>query len=171
MNPIQYSIVRTVEGRSTTRQGPVERVEYVRAIITRNHYRPNQRVDFPKSGITSIPYMRDNLNSIPGDDRGHIVGSIFGGPPVGYNMFPQHRSVNRNLQQDHIVLDWRETERAMQDYLSKDKGYIQWDVALEYSNATTGRPHAIIFRALFYDHDGVKRNELSGHIRNFKKDF
>ncbi|CAF2505214.1 unnamed protein product [Rotaria sp. Silwood2] len=162
-NPIQESIVRQLPRGLFAH---TERVEFVIARITPRHYNPNNRVDFPSSGSTSTQYMRTNLNALAGDERGHIVASVFGGPPVAYNMFPQHRSLNRNYRASHILVDWFEAEARIRQHLGNNRGDVQWEVALSYDDLNTGRPTSVSFSATFYDRNGAVVDRLEGTLRN-----
>ncbi|UJR08796.1 hypothetical protein I4U23_013052 [Adineta vaga] len=133
-NPIQQTIVRTVTHGRFTGRVQTERVEFVVATITPLHYRRNHRVNFPDSGNTSTDYMRQNMNGLVEDERDHIVASMFSGPPELYNMFPQHRSLNRNYRQSHLLVDWYQTELRIREHLENNRGSVRWEVALSYDD-------------------------------------
>ncbi|CAF2869093.1 unnamed protein product [Rotaria sp. Silwood2] len=162
-NPIQESVVRRLPRGLF---GYTERVEFVIARITPRHYNPNNRVNFPSSGSTSTQYMRTNLNALSGDERGHIVASVFNGPPAAYNMFPEHRSLNRNYRASHILIDWFEAEGRIRQHLQNNIGDVQWEVALSYDDLNTGRPTSVSFAAIFYDRNGAVVDRLEGTLRN-----
>ncbi len=124
MNPIQESIVRTIT-ISSAEQSQIDRVEFLRTTIVAAHYHPNHGVNFPNTGNTGIQHMRDNLNALPEDDRGHLVGPVFSGPATAYNMFPQHHSVNHDYKQIHIVNSWCDIERRMRSYQTNNQEYIR----------------------------------------------
>lgn len=164
-NPIQESVVRRIPtGRPG--QSHTERVEFVSATITPLHYRRNERTNFPNSGNTSLTYMRENLNGLEHDERGHTVASMFSGPPHFYNMFPQQRGLNRNFQAVHLLTDWYETELRMREHLEDNRGTVRWEIALSYANENTGRPHAVNYAAIFYDHHNIEINRIEGRLRN-----
>ena len=166
-NPIEEVIVRTIDDRWAFIGGRItERVEYLRAEIHPRHYRPNTRIDFPDSGNTSTQYMRANMNAVNGDERGHIVASVLGGPPFLYNMFPQHRSSNRNYLSTHFLTDWYNTEREMAQFLSQNRGYIRWTVALAYDDDNSARPTRIAFEATFLNNQNQVVTRLFGTQQN-----
>ena len=165
-NPIQGSLLRTITHGPFWARRTTERVELVAATITPLHYRANNRVDFPNSGNTSTQYMRDNLDALPEDERGHVVASMFTGPPVLYNMFPQHRSVNRNYQGSHILVDWYQTELRMREFLENNRGYVRWEVALSYDDLNTGRPSSLTYSAIFYNFQNREVDRITGTLRN-----
>ena len=165
-SPIQASVVRSIARGFFPARHQTERVELVVATITPLHYRRNNRVDFPNSGNTSTQYMRDNLNALPEDERGHVVASMFSGPPELYNMFPQHRGVNRNYQESHILFDWYQTELRMQEHLENNAGYVRWGVALSYDDLTTGRPSSMTYAAIFYNFQNQQIDQITGVLRN-----
>ena len=165
-NPIQGTLVRTLTRGPFWARRYTERVELVAATISPLHYRANNRVDFPSSGNTSSQYMRDNLDGLAEDERGHIVASMFSGPPELYNLFPQHRGVNGNYQESHILVDWYQTELRMRDHLSNNRGYVRWEVALSYDNLTTGRPSSLTYSAIFYNFQNQEVDRITGTLRN-----
>ena len=165
-SPIQASVVRRIRRGSFSSPTYMERVELVAATINPLHYRPNNRIDFPNSGNTSTQYMRDNLDAIPGDERGHVVASMFSGPPQPYNMFPQHRGVNRNFHESHILFDWYETELRMREFLENNRGYVRWEIALSYDNFTTGRPTSMLYSAIFFNFQDQEVYQITGVLRN-----
>ncbi|CAF1285358.1 unnamed protein product, partial [Didymodactylos carnosus] len=163
-NPIEESIVRPIRG-GLFNQVRTERVEFVHARIRPQHYRPNNRVNFG-GGNTSTEYMRQHMNALPGDERGHIVASVFSGPPQLYNMFPQHNSMNRNYHASHLLVDWRETENRMQRHLANGGGDIVWNVGFSYDNLQTARPTSVTYSATFYDRNGNIVDRIEGTLRN-----
>ena len=165
-NPIQASVVRTLTRGSFFNRRYTERVELVAATITPLHYRRNDRVDFLQSGNTSTPYMRENLDAVQGDERGHVVASMFSGPPQLHNMFPQHRGVNREYGASHILISWHQTELRMRDFLRDNRGYVRWEVVLSYDNLTTGRPSSITYSAVFYNFQDEEVDRITGTVRN-----
>lgn len=165
-NPIQGSLVRSITHGPFWNRRTTERVEVVAATITPLHYRRNNRVDFPDSGNTSTQYMRDYLNALSEDERGHIVASMFTGPPQLYNLFPQHRGVNRNYRESHILVDWYQTEIRMREFLDNNRGYVRWEVALSYDDLTTGRPTSLTYSAVFYNFQNQEVDRITGVLRN-----
>ena len=165
-NPIQGSVVRTITHGFLFGRRQTERVELVAATITPLHYRRNNRVDFANSGNTSTQYMRDNLDGLTTDERGHIVASMFSGPPQLYNMFPQHRGVNRNYQESHILVDWYQTEIRIREHLENNRGYVRWEVALSYDNLDVGRPTSLTYSAVFYNFQHQVVDRITGTLRN-----
>ena len=165
-NPIQGTLVRTLTRGPIWNRRYTERVELVAATITPLHYQRNNRVDFPSSGNTSTQYMRDNLDGLAEDERGHVVASMFSGPPELYNMFPQHRGVNRNYQESHILVDWYQTELRMREHLENNRGYVRWEVALSYDNLITGRPSSLTYSAIFYNFQNQEVDRITGTLRN-----
>jgi len=170
-NPIELSVVRTLTHGIWPFQRTTERVELVAATITPLHYRRNNRVDFPDSGNTSTTYMRNNLNAFTTDERGHVVASMFSGPPELYNMFPQHRGLNRNYRESHLLVDWYQTEIRMREFLENNRGYIRWEVALSYNDDNTGRPDSVVYDAIFYNFQNQEVDRITGRLRNCEGDM
>ncbi|OXA48328.1 hypothetical protein Fcan01_16902 [Folsomia candida] len=155
-NPVQ-----TVYRRVFNSAQNLTRTEGIDATIQRNHFRPNNRVDFPQSAIT---YMRRNLNSLRNEEAGHLVMAALGGPPETYNLVPQHPTVNRNVGAGNRPVeffsnDWRSVENRMLTFFragqpGADGGHIRWRVVIFYRDENTGRPHVFQYLAQFYDANG-----------------
>ena len=98
---------------------------------------------------------------------GHLVASMYGGPPELYNMVPQDRSMNRNYNSVWILNDWRSTEFRIRDWLRKDRGYVHLEVVLGYNDdLSRGRPQNFIYRAVFYSHSDEEQDTWEGDQRN-----
>lgn len=157
-NPIEVSFVRDIPSGA-------QRVEYIIARYAPRHLNLNNRVNFPPSGNTSTEYMRSHLDGMTTDERGHLVGNFGSGPPLWYNLVPQHRSVNRNYMSRWILNDWYNIEQRIQSHLVSG-GEVQWQVAMSYVDSTTGRPYEFTYEAIFYDSQGNQVDSIFGSLHN-----
>lgn len=118
---------------STGRNG-IERVTHLEAVIRTDHVGVSRR-----SFGTDINHAFA-LSSNPGDERGHLLGSQFSGPPVLYNLGAQTRQVNRNVGFESVLDTWYGEERKVRTFL--DMGgdrKVNWKVDLLY-NDDSNRP-------------------------------
>jgi len=91
------------------RQGTNGRAEYVRAIINPSDLNKGESTSKNQTLAKKIKEMGKN-----GDDCGHIVASVLGGPMKAYNLFPQNLAINRG--------EFRTTVEAhMQNFLKLGK--------------------------------------------------
>lgn len=141
---------------------PVYRTEYASALFMPSDHRPNEQEDFPSSGNTSTTYMRNNLNAQSGDERGHIIPNVLGGPPVSHNMAPQPASINRNVGRDPTNDNWRKNEQEMTTYLRKGLGYVRYDVSMEYPTDNSGKPTSFHWTTKYYNKNGAVLRTTSG---------
>jgi len=67
------------------------------------------------------------------DEKGHLVGSQFGGPAEAYNLVPMSNSQNRNFHSTYIsTFSFYDLEMRMSDYLSLQCGMIDFEVHINY---------------------------------------
>ena len=141
---------------------PVYRTEFVSAIFMPTDHHPNERNDFPSTGNTSKSYMQQNLNAQSGDERGHLIPSVLGGPAVSHNMAPQPASVNRNVGRHPNNGNWYKNEREMVSYLKAGNGFIRHEVQPTYADNNSGRPTSFKWVTAYYDTSGSLIRTVSG---------
>lgn len=129
---IPIHLVETNKG-----QGGILRVTYLEAVIKPQHLKSRARVNFPRSGEVEKHFKAVRAQ---GDERGHLVGSQFSGPPTIFNLSPQSPRVNRNLNFQAITTDWFKTECEVAKFLAKGGNrFVMWSVTLSYMG-TLNRP-------------------------------
>lgn len=83
------------------------------------------------------------------DERGHVVASAFGGPIESWNLVPQHKSVNRKINDQNSMLNrWEEFERWARDQLGKKNGSpVKFTINVFYAITNGCRPIAFKIEA------------------------
>ncbi|XP_060535058.1 type VII secretion system protein EssD-like [Cylas formicarius] len=75
----------------------------------------NTRTDFKSSRFDT---RMTQLDKRPGDEKGHILASVFGGPAEIWNLAPQADNVNKRLlKKNSILVGWYECEKWIQGNL------------------------------------------------------
>lgn len=140
----------------------LERIDYLRAEIHPRHVTTNQRVNFPTSGALGQKF--ENIKE-PGDERGHLVGSQFSGPPEWYNLSPQNSRVNRNLGYQSITTDWYGTECEVRKFLDQGGSrHVVWEVYMTYQG-DSNRSHEYHLKVDFIKNGKIEKS-IDTRIRN-----
>lgn len=146
----------------TDPNNPIKRVEYtvgannvklvkkLHAEIRASHYKKNDRHSFTKSGE---PERIFRATSAPGDERGHLVASMFSGPTEWYNLSAQSKRVNRNVGSRWLITDWYGCEAEVRDFLEGGENRcVSWDVDVNYGDAARpNRPKSYRLRINYYE--------------------
>lgn len=152
--------IRVVE--TSIGRGGLERIAHLQAEIYPRHKTTNQRVDFPTSGEIEKYFKAIKAD---GDERGHLVGSQFSGPPKWYNLSPQNARVNRNAGYQSLTTDWYGTECEMAKFLAQGgKRFVSWTVDMTFIG-DSNRPNEYHLQVDFFD--GKKKiDSIDTHIEN-----
>ena len=121
-------------------QGANGRAETVHAIIRAIDLRTGERTSKDRRLAAQIRAMGK-----PGDNCGHIVARVLGGPMKPYNLFPQNAEVNSGEFRDYV-------EDHMQKYLeidSNDEHSVDYQVQLVYETPDDTRPTKLRFKISF----------------------
>ena len=121
-------------------QGANGRAETVHAVILKKDLNTGEPTSKDQKLAAKIRAMGKT-----GDDCGHIVANILGGPMQAYNLFPQNLSKNRGEFKSTV-------EAHMQKFLEADqKGdrSVDYLATLVYANSNDTRPTMIKFEIRF----------------------
>jgi hypothetical protein len=150
--------------------GHWSRVESVNAVIDPRHLRTRDGRNFTAA---DREYMRQFLGAIQEDEAGHLVAATLGGTSDRYNLAPQHRTLNRNVNEGnnpHILSAWFPEENKIRRFLNDHPtGHVEWRVQAEYANEEQGRPISFRFESIYFiDNVHVNGNDFDtiGNIRN-----
>lgn len=112
------------------------RVISLEAKITPDHLKT--KMHFPRTGKVQQHFLAVKSD---GDERGHLLGAQFSGPPDILNLSPQSPVVNRNEGYQALTTDWYNTECEVAEFLGKggDKDYVSWKVTMSY-DGDSNRP-------------------------------
>lgn len=145
------------------------RVQSVHAIITPKTL--TARTSDREFNSADKTFMKTFLNSGKDDEAGHLIAATLGGTKSRYNLSPQHKTLNRNVNEasnPHILGAWFTEENKIRSFLQKTpKGKVDWTVTCEYENPTASRPSNFKFVSI-YTNDGKKVSNMDtvGSIRN-----
>ena len=126
------------------RQGANGRAEMVHAVITAKDLHTGQSTKTNRYLAKKIRAM-----GVPGDNCGHIVAAVLGGPMQAYNLFPQNEDINSN---DFI----NNVEGHMQKFLEQDikdgtnERKIDYKAELTYKDDLATRPDSLRFEIKFF---------------------
>ena len=126
------------------RQGKNGRAEYVHAII-----HPSDLHTGEPTSVNSKLAKEIRALGKSGDDCGHIVANVLGGPMLPYNLFPQNLSKNRGEFKNTV-------EGHMQKFLEMDKENkkskyeVDYQATLVYDKDSDTRPTQLKFAIKFY---------------------
>lgn len=116
-------------------------------------------------------FMKKYLNARAEDEAGHLVAATLGGTRARSNLSPQHRTLNRNhneQQNPHTLNSWFTEENKIRNYLqTHPQGRVDWIVTANYDTLTTGRPSSFTFSSTYWDNNvRVRSRDTFGSIRN-----
>lgn len=98
-----------------------------------------------------VSVRMDWMNSLPGDERGHLVAASLGGPTHDFNFVPQTSNVNRRYLGESY---WYTIEGDIRRFLrSPNAGRVDWTVVLGYALTRSRRPTGFGLR--FYEYDNA----------------
>ncbi|CAG2112679.1 unnamed protein product [Medioppia subpectinata] len=126
------------------REGPNGQALYVHAVIRPGDIGTGQDTSKNKTMAALVRAM--GRGSWGGDDCGHVVASVLGGPMKLYNLFPQNLSKNRGEFKSTV-------EAHVQKFLQKFNklnDYVDYEISLVYARPEDTRPTGLKFRAKFY---------------------
>lgn len=111
----------------------------IRAYIRQNHLRRggDTRVDREAEKNCRAMGMNSRLANGNNDHLGHMVPYILGGPPNWYNIVPQTQRINIGTVTNtdvHSISLWRDTERVMQKWVTRDVNHrVRYEVLVAYN--------------------------------------
>ncbi|XP_076256924.1 uncharacterized protein LOC143194211 [Rhynchophorus ferrugineus] len=84
---------------------------------------------------SSFDKRMKELDAKPGDHKGHILASAFGGPAETWNLAPQADNLNRKYRCRTSILNvWYDCEKFVRDSLDSGKLPVKVKVVLDYEN-------------------------------------
>lgn len=109
----------------------------------------------------------NELDCDKGDERGHVLASVFGGPAEMWNLVPQYSSVNRKLHKENSVLNrWYEFEYFTRTQL-KTNNSVKFTIKIEYASQNGCRPIGFEINAEAKGTSGFYANFENGPFETF----
>ncbi|KAF7283113.1 hypothetical protein GWI33_001306 [Rhynchophorus ferrugineus] len=129
------NIARVTTGSHVCKNGKSTEVTFqVNAVLNK---KSSKRTNFG----SNFKQRMDQLDSVAGDHKGHILASAFGGPAVTWNLAPQADHLNTKYKCRNSMLNiWYDCEKFIRQNLDKKK-QVSVKISLRYQNGNCRPTH------------------------------